>query len=604
MKTNTKRKGILPFASNSIATRPCVSNLQNLSQSSLLSWIRPVVILLSLCSPMQMIANSKKLLQTVTVLFLVIFLIVNSASSQELQPDGQVPGRDRPTFFIRFEPGKRPAASQVQQIFKQQLKLGANDQLVPGKPEIDKLGFSHDRYQQHYKGVKVEYGVLKAHVRNGAIESISGEQYTIPEMSVQPGLSESAALQNALAFVGAKSYQWQNPQEEAWIKKEQKNPKATFYPKGELVICQDFLNSPDKEKMVLAFKFDIYATEPLSRAYIYVDASNGKIIHRNAILRDADGTAATRYSGQRTIQTEPGGAGYVLNDASRGNGVETYNLQKSYDYADAVNFTDADNNWTAAEFDNVNKDNAALDAHWGAQQVYDYWKNVHGRLGIDNLNSKMVGYVHYGDGTDNAYWDGFSMLYGDGNYLFRPLTSLDVVAHEFGHGVMQYTADLIYSYEQGALNEGFSDIWGAVIEHYAAPEKQTWLIGEEIALNAPFYLRSMSNPNSGNPQQPDTYKGQYWYTQSGDNGGVHRNSGVLNFWFYLLTVGETGTNDNGSHYAVTGIGIDKAALIAYRTQSVYLTSTSNFQDTRAASLLAAIDLFGENSNEVIQTKNA
>jgi len=139
------------------------------------------------------------------------------------------------------------------------------------------------------------------------------------------------------------------------------------------------------------------------------------------------------------------------------------------------------------------------------------------------------------------------------------------------------------------------------VEAYAAPEKATWLIGEDIDKQRPS-LRSMSDPNVEG--QPDTYKGDMWYTGTGDNGGVHTNSGVLNHWFYILSVGKSGTNDVGASFNVSGIGINDAAKIAYRTESVYLTSSSAYADARTYSIQSAIDLFGAGSNQVIQTTNA
>lgn len=112
----------------------------------------------------------------------------------------------------------------------------------------------------------------------------------------------------------------------------------------------------------------------------------------------------------------------------------------------------------------------------------------------------------------------------------------------------------------------------------------------------------MSNPNEDG--QPDTYLGTSWYSGTMDNGGVHYNSGVANYWFYLLSVGGSGTNDNGDVFNVDSLGIDVAAQIAYRALSVYLTSTSQYFDARLATIQAASDLYGDCSNEMVQTANA
>ena len=112
----------------------------------------------------------------------------------------------------------------------------------------------------------------------------------------------------------------------------------------------------------------------------------------------------------------------------------------------------------------------------------------------------------------------------------------------------------------------------------------------------------MSNPN--NKSHPDTYLGNFWYTLTGDNGGVHTNSGVQNFMYYLLVSGGTGTNDTGTPYQVTGIGFDKARRIAYHTLTNYLTSTSGYPAARNAWVNAAAQLYGDCSFEAIQAGRA
>ena len=127
-------------------------------------------------------------------------------------------------------------------------------------------------------------------------------------------------------------------------------------------------------------------------------------------------------------------------------------------------------------------------------------------------------------------------------------------------------------------------------------------MGNDIIKAGSTPLRSMSNPNIYN--QPDTYLGTSWYVGTGDNGGVHYNSGVQNKWFYILTLGETGTNDLGNTYSVAGLGIENAAKIAYRNLTVYLSASSGYAQARTGAIQAAIDLFGAGSPQVIATTNA
>jgi Zn-dependent metalloprotease len=461
--------------------------------------------------------------------------------------------------------------------------------------------FSLEKYQQYYKGIKVEHGVINLNYKRGSLKSLSGEYHKIETLSTTPSISEQYALSQVLSHVNAKKYKWQLPEEEKMLKTTTGKLDATHYPKGEIVICKDYLGK-NMHKPVLAYKFDVYAVEPLRRDYIYVNAHTGEIIFVNPILKEDSypsvGQANTRYSGLRNISTTKTDNHYYLKDYTRGSGVETFNLKHGIATSGAVDFIDNDNQWTAAEYNNSEKDNAALDAHFGALQAYDYFLKKHNWNSLDGAGKKIQSYVHYGYNVFNAYWDGAAVLFGDGDGQSDPLTTLDISGHEIAHGLCQYTANLVYAYEPGALNEGLSDIWGACIEHYTDPTKQTWIIGEDMKVPG----RSMSNPNDF--KNPDTYKGDFWFTESWDNGGVHFNSGVINHWFYTLSVGKSGVNDHGVSYTVEGIGMDKAANIIFRTEVNYLTPNSQYNDARKFSIQAAIDIYGEGSNEVRQTENA
>ncbi|MBS1609598.1 MAG: M4 family metallopeptidase, partial [Bacteroidetes bacterium] len=462
----------------------------------------------------------------------------------------------------------------------------------------DATGSEHLRYQQTINGLPVEHAEYIVHTMGGRVFAQNGRWIKdIPQNLPAATLTESSALTAALQFVHAHSYKWQDAGEEAFIKKEQNNPNATFYPKGQLVF---YSGEDDVIPSALrpAYKFDIYASDPVSRQIVFVDAVNGQILGKRELLHTtaATGIAATAYSGIQTIATDYTGSTYRLQENTRGNGIQTFNLQKKTNYSTAIDFTDADNNWNNI---NANKDQYATDAHWGAEMTYDFYKNKFGRNSIDNAGFAIKSYVHYSTSYFNAFWDGSRMTYGDGSSTDNnlPLTALDVCGHEISHGLTSFTSNLTYSNEPGAMNEGFSDIFGTAIEFYARPASADWLIGGDF-----YIIRSMSNPNAYG--QPDTYKGTFWYAGTSDYGGVHTNSGVLNFWFYLLSAGGTGVNDNGFSYNVAGIGIDAAAAIAFKTNTAYLTSTAQYLDARVASIQAATDIYGAGSNEVIQTTNA
>ncbi len=507
--------------------------------------------------------------------------------------------------YLDFKNAPRSFSKNTVFLADEQGKLASSTAAKLFIKDKDNLGMEHYRYQQVYNGIPVEHTMYIVHVSNGNITSQNGTWVKDFPASLKPaaGITASAAIQKALAFVNAKTYKWQVPGEEALLKQDKKDNKATFYPQPELVWYSGE-TEVNPSALRLAYKMDIYAHNPVSRQVIYIDAQNGSVLGKRERIHftNANGTAVTAYSGTQAITTDYTGTTYRLRETGRGNGIQTFNMKTAgTSYSAAVDFTDADNNWNNV---NTNKDQYATDAHWGAEKTYDYYFTKYNRNSIDNAGFLLKSYVHvnlvaqgYPDNV-NAFWDGLRMSYGDGNSTYAPLTALDIAGHEITHGLTENSSNLNYSGESGALNEGFSDIFGTAIEFYARPTRANWTIGEDIG--AAF--RSMSNPNAFS--QPDTYQGTYWYTGSADNGGVHTNSGVLNFWFYLMSQGGSGTNDKGTAYSVSALGVDKAAAIAFRANTVYLSATSNYAAARTWTIKAAEDLYGVGSNEANQTSCA
>ncbi|MBK7956670.1 MAG: M4 family metallopeptidase [Bacteroidetes bacterium] len=467
------------------------------------------------------------------------------------------------------------------------------------RDERDELGFTHSKYQQTYDGIAFYDGVYVFHTKNGKVLSMNGKCYDAP-VNGAIILSEQDALNKAKAFMGAKSYKWEIPEEEAHFKQEQEDPKVTYFPKTMKYIIPaegDFYRmNPELE---LCYAFDIYAHEPLDKKRVFVNAKTGTIAFYDQLLQHATvtGTANTAYSGTQTIKTDSTGpVNYRLRETGRGLGVETYNLLKGTSYAAAVDFTDSNNIWNNI---NANKDQYATDAHWGCEMTYDYFFLKHGRNSINNAGFKLMSYIHYSTNYTNAFWDGSRMTYGDGASPYTPLVAMDIAGHEVTHGLTSNTSNLVYSYESGALNESFSDIFGVSIDFYSRPALANYLMGDGIG-GSPF--RSMANPNLYS--DPDCYNGSFWYTGTADNGGVHSNSGVQNFWYYLMVNGGSGTNDLGNAYTVSRLGLDTAGKIAFRNNTVYLGPSSQHADARFYAIQSAIDLYGCGSFAVKQTTNA
>ncbi|VAW41421.1 Zinc metalloproteinase precursor / aureolysin, partial [hydrothermal vent metagenome] len=350
----------------------------------------------------------------------------------------------------------------------------------------------------------------------------------------------------------------------------------------------------------LAYRLDIYAETPLYRADVYIDAQTGGLIFENSQIQHMNnvpdtGVGATLYNGQQSFTAELAGGSYRLRQTTSGNGIQTFDAGNG-NYSNAVDVTSITTNFAS------NQD--AVQVHWGTEQTYNYYFQKHGRNSYDDNGAILKSYVNFGSSIiPSAYWNGSVMTYhGASTSNTNEMVALDIIGHEITHGVVKHSASLIYNYQSGALNESFADIFGEMVENHAQQGTNDWLGGADVRSNGGF--RSFSNPKSKN--HPDTYLGQYWHTSSSGNFGVHKNSGVQNKWFYLLSEGGTGTNDNNYNYSVTGIGKIAAAEIAYRNLTVYLTPNSNFLDARAGAIQSAMDLNNDNASspEVIATTAA
>ena len=293
----------------------------------------------------------------------------------------------------------------------------------------------------------------------------------------------------------------------------------------------------------------------------------------------------------------------LLDYCSGFEGIEVFTSANTESFP-LTDIIDLDNDWTATNQKN------GVEVLWGAKKSYLYFLNEHSRNSFDGQGALIQLWVNFGNNRVTASRDGNLIYFGNGNgSAYGPLTCLDVVGHEYTHLIIDQTSSFIYQNESGALSESFADIFGTILELLYDPNinNRDWNIGEDAHLTGTGF-RNMSNPND--KSNPDTYMGDYWKQSVpiplpvNDYGGVHFNCGVQNYWFYLLTEGGSGINDIGVNYEVNGIGLTKAAKIAYRNLTVYLTSNSEYADAVNGSIQASIDLYGVNSNEVQQVKNS
>lgn len=464
----------------------------------------------------------------------------------------------------------------VDRLFEEIFNLREEDELELYSVEEDKFGMTHYRYLQKWEGYPVEGGVYYIHTRGNQIVSANGSYYPRINIKSTPSIQERQALKIAIQEVGAKQYKWE--------------VTSGTEPTGKLVIL------PGKEvDYILCWKFDIYAINPLSRDYVFINAHSGatELIRSRLMSIDVKDTVNTKYSGTRVITSEAFNGSYRLRESGRGNGIMTYNMQNSTNHNQAVDFHSNSSSWDSLS----TIDQYALDAHYAAEMFYDYNYLVQGRNSLDNNGFALKSYVHYDNDMTNAFWDGNGASFGDGSGKFSPLVSINIVSHEFTHGLTEHTAALAQSGESQALNESFSDIVAVMVEKYAhplEPDSLLFLIGEKVTNGG---IRNLADPKSKN--QADTYKGTNWSASDPYACGA-----VQGHWFYLLASGGSGVNDNQDTFNLTGIGFNNAADIAYRTLTVYLTPNSDFADARYYSIQAAKDIFGGCSKELKQTTNA
>ncbi|MFE7229963.1 M4 family metallopeptidase [Streptomyces sp. NPDC001231] len=460
---------------------------------------------------------------------------------------------------------------------------------------VDKNGAQHVRYDRTYHQLPVLGGDFIVHLAadgsyRGANRASKG---TVSLASTTPRLSAPKAADLAVNALRAENLSTKLQQVKA---------------KPELIV--DALHGAPR----LAWRTNAVGLDtlgnPVART-VLTDARTGAQIDAWDSIETATGDGQSLYSGTVSLETTLSGSTYQLKDPTRGN-TYTGDAENKTDLcffgicfqrAPATLFTDADNHWGTGT--TADRATAAVDAQYGTNETWDYYKNVHGRSGIAGDGKGSYNRVHYGSNYNNAFWDDscFCMTYGDGDgTTFGPLVALDVAGHEMSHGVTSKTAALTYSGESGGLNEATSDILGTLVEWYAdnPSDPGDYLIGEKIVRSGfgKSALRYMDKPSK------DGSSADCWSSSVG-NLDVHYSSGVANHFAYLLAEGSGTRTVNGVAYdsptcdnsTVTGIGRDKLGKIWYRALTVYMTSSTKYAGARTATLNAAKDLYGAGSAE-------
>ncbi|MFI2607822.1 M4 family metallopeptidase [Kitasatospora sp. NPDC018619] len=463
------------------------------------------------------------------------------------------------------------------------LGLDAREALVLKGVTKDADGSLHTRYERTFDGLPVLGGDLVVHTApDGSANGVT--KATEADIAVDTTPEESADAAKGLALDSAGSA---------------KVAQASAGDARKVVWARSGTPRLAWETVVTGTQEDGTPSE----LHVITDADSGKKITEYQGIETGIGNS--KYSGQVTIGTSAAGIGFAMTDNTRG-GHSTYDLNGTS--GTRTLFTNPTDTWGDGTV--ANRQTAAVDAAYGAQLTWDYYKSVHGRNGIKDDGVGAYTRVHYSKNYVNAFWSDscFCMTYGDGAGNVKPLTSIDVGGHEMTHGVTSATADLVYSGESGGLNEATSDIMATAIEFWAGnPEdKGDYLIGEKIDIRGDGTpLRYMDKPSK------DGRSRDYWSPDLGSV-DVHYSSGPANHWFYLASEGSGAKTVNGVAYdsptsdglPVTGIGRDAAAKIWYRALTTYMTSSTDYAGARTATLRAAADLYGKTSTTYQNTANA
>ncbi|WP_433742629.1 M4 family metallopeptidase [Falsibacillus pallidus] len=516
------------------------------------------------------------------VLSASLLSVGGAASAKETDPAANVKADSKINWSEQFS-GKVPSFARgklssksvhnekdVKQFFKENkdlFKIDPDMKLTFVKQETDKLGMTHYTFVPSIQNVPIDTSRVMVHTdKEGNVVAVNGELHPGAPDKVKQSkkLSKKDALATAWKEIGVDKAQADKKV------KTLKGEKSTLTEKSDLVVFNE------EDQYTLAYHVQLQFAEPYPANWqIWVNAEDGSILKSVNQVNDATGTGTGVLGDTKSVNTYYYNSTYYLFDISKPmNGViETLDNYNGGDSSlPGYYITETTNKFTKE------REKAAVDAHYYAGKVFDFYYNNFGRVSWDNQGSDITSSVHYGSNYNNAAWIGNQMIYGDGDgSTFTYLSGAnDVVAHELTHAVTQTTAGLNYENQPGALNESFSDVFGYFLD------PGDWLMGEDVytPYKSGDALRSLSNPPQyGQPDNMSNYQ-NLPNTSAGDWGGVHTNSGIPN---------------KAAYYTINSVGLAKAEQIYYRALTVYLTPNSTFSDAKAALVQSAQDLYGSST---------
>jgi Zn-dependent metalloprotease/PKD repeat protein len=432
------------------------------------------------------------------------------------------------------------------------------------KRQTDQLGFTHISFQQFFGEIEVSHGILKLHVKDGYVESFNGEIYRV-----------HSPIPVAYSFDEAKELFLVQFPERIWdVFLNDEHETDLVWALDEFGVMQ------------LCYKFRIQSSDASRDDYLFFNPNQKAVVRLEPQLIHSDsvGTAKTYYRGNQKIIAD-----FVSTDKFRLR--ENARPISTYDRSLGVDLIDSNNVW-----ETTGKEIAG-DVHWGMEKVHEFMDKKFKWDSYANNGDTMTSVLNFA-GSGNAFWNlagNYATFLVNKTSTLGPCAALDVVGHEFGHGIADENAGLVYAGESCMLHESFADISGSVTEFFADSAKANWLIGDEVWAGSGG-IRNMQDPSKFN--HPKTYKGKNW------GGGCHGNGGVQNYWFYMMVAGDSGTNDNSFKYNIKGLGRDKATQIIYRAIFYYATPNTTFPEMAAHTLKACKDLYGSCGAELQMTWDA
>ena len=481
---------------------------------------------------------------------------------------------------------------------KQEMRIRQpRDEFIMGTVSTDARGEKHIRMQQQFQGIKVYGSEIVLHTQQNQLQQLSGRYQATPTLtSLIPSLTEQQAVAVAISNVKEKTtFRVLKANEKRLLDYEQPTTELVIYRPNQAVASSLVWHITLRPNFVEQWEY-------------FVDAQSGQVVdfYNHTCHIDGPGvsTAEDLSGTPRQVHTYgANGFDYLIDGSRPMFDPATANIPNELE--GTITTMDAQNTpYTGLELYYVRTQTdqwspTAVSAHYNASVSFEYYQSVHQRNSINGRGGRIISIINAADedgsGLDNAFWNGAVMIYGNGNQAFSPLAgALDVGGHEMTHGVISSTANLEYRDESGAINESMADVFGVLVER----QEDDWQLGEDVVNREVFVsgaLRDMSDPHNGGTSLGDRgFQPKHMdelYTGSEDNGGVHVNSGITNYAFYLFA-----TNEN--------VGLNKAEHIYYQALTNYLTAFSQFVDLRIAVVQSAEDLYGAGGAEVAAAKAA